>query len=142
MPLVVRRTRSLSMRPVVVFPDVEAWAVGYLQAALATRPEVYAADVHVSTSVPKPRRDRMVVIRRDGGPRLDVVREAARLAVRVWAMTEKDAAGLTQLVRALLAASPGDGPARRYTEVAGPVSIADESGQPLRFFTAELIIRA
>lgn len=129
------------MQPLVLFPDVEDWAVGYLDDALAARAETYAANVFVSNKVPSPRVDRMVIIRRDGGPRLDVARETCRLGIRVWAETDAIGADLTQLVRALLAASPGEGPVRRHAETAGPSYVVDESGQPLRFFTAELIVR-
>lgn len=132
------------MLPVVIFPDVEAWAVGYLAAQLAGWPEPFVDGVYVSNEVPNPRLDRMVIVRRDGGPRLDVARESARLGIRVWGPAENDADtnDLTQLVRALLAASPGEGPVRRYTEIAGPSTIPDESDQPLRYFTAELTARA
>ena len=130
------------MRPVVVFPDIEAWCVRYLQEQLDARPEPYASGVYVSTAVPSERLDRMVIVRRDGGPRTGVVTESARLGVRVFGESHEVAADLTQLVRALLAASPGEGPIRRYVEIAGPSYLVDESGQPLRYFTAELISRA
>lgn len=130
------------MLPVVVFADAEAWAVNYLRAQLAARPEAYASDVFVSTSVPSPRVDRMVVVRRDGGPRLDPARELVRFGVRVWGETDEVVTDLAQLVRALLAACPGEGPIRRHTEIAGPVSIPDESRQPLRYLVVELIARS
>lgn len=130
------------MLPVVVFQDVEAWCVQYLQAQLDARPEPYASGVYVSTAVPSERLDRMVIVRRDGGPRTGVVTEIVRLGVRVFGETDEVAADLTQLVRALLAASPGEGPIRRYVEIAGPSYLVEESGQPLRYFTAELISRA
>lgn len=129
------------MAEVIVFPDVEAWAVGYLRSALAARAESYAQNVVVGTRVPAPRADRMVVVRRDGGPRLDLVREAARLAVRVWAGTEADCADLAALVRGLLWAAPGDGPVVKVDDLAGPSPVEDESGQPLRFFTVEITTR-
>lgn len=130
------------MQPLVFFSDVEAWAVGYLQSALDSRPELYAAGVYVTTAVPVERQPRMVILRRDGGPRTSVATEVARLGVRVWAETDETAADLTQLVRALLAASPGEGPIRAYVETAGPSYLTEESGQPLRFFTAELTARS
>jgi len=130
------------MLPVVVFPDVEAWCVQYLQAQLAARPEPYASGVVVATKIPNPRADRMVIVRRDGGPRMGVAHEIARLGVRVFGETDEVATDLTQLVRALLAASPGEGPIRRYVEISGPSYLIEESGQPVRYFTAELTSRA
>ena len=84
----------------------------------------------------------MVIVRRDGGPRPDVVREAARLGVRLWATSDAEAADLTGLVRGLLAAGLGHGPVRGFAEVAGPVTVPEESGQPVRFLTVELIASA
>jgi hypothetical protein len=133
------------MQPLVIFPDVPQWAVGYIRSNLALRAEPYAQNVYVATETPNPRRSRMVIIRRDGGPRLDVVREQARLGVQVWgpetATGDEEVADLTQLVRALFAASPGEGPVRKATETGGPLSPLETSVQPLRFFTVELIVR-
>lgn len=126
----------------VTFTDVEAWACAWLHDQLAQRPEPHAHGVYVSSQVPNPRMDRMVILRRDGGPRLDVVREVARLDVRVWASSDGEVADLTALVRGLLAATVGEGPVRGYSEVAGPITVPEESGQPLRYFTVELIARA
>lgn len=129
------------MAEVVVFPDVELWATGHLRSALAARAESYAADVFVSNAVPAGRRDRMVIVRRDGGPRLDVVREAARLTVRVWGKTEQEATDLARLVRALLWAAPNGAPVLKVSDLSGPSPVADESGQPLRLMSFEVIVR-
>lgn len=129
------------MQPAVLFPDVEMWATGYLRAALAARSEPVTDGVKVGVKVPKQRPGRFVTVRRDGGPRLDVVREAARLGVNVWALTEKDASDLAALVRALLGASAGEGPVLRARELSGPSPIADESGQPRMFLVVELTVR-
>lgn len=127
--------------PLVVFPDMEAWAVGYLASALAARSEPFAAGVRVSTKVPNPRLPRMVVLRRDGGPRQTVVTEVVRLGIRVWAENDEVASDLTQLVRALLAASPGTGPVRKADEISGPSYITEESEQPFRYLVVELTTR-
>lgn len=123
----------------VIFPDVELWATGYLRAALAARTEPYAAAVYVGTAVPSTRRDRMVTVRRDGGPRLDVIREAARLGVNVWGKTEQEVSDLARLVRALLWAAPDGKPVTKVTELSGPSPIPDV--QPRRFLTFELVVR-
>lgn len=125
----------------VIFPDAELWATGTIRDALAGRTETYAQNVYVSNAVPTTRRDRMVICRRDGGPRLDVAREAARLGVRVWAMTEQDATDLARLVSALFGAAADGNPVLKVTQPSGPTPVADSSGQPLRYLTFELTVR-
>jgi hypothetical protein len=83
----------------------------------------------------------MVVVRRDGGPRLDVTRDQARLTVRVWGSTEQEATDLARLVAALLWAAPTGEPVIRVTQPTGPSPVADDSRQPLRLQTFELIVR-
>jgi hypothetical protein len=131
----------VTVLPVVIFPDVELWACQYLQAALATRGEAYAADVYVGNTVPSPRTGRMVVVRRDGGPRLDYHRDAARLTVRVWGSTEQEATDLARLVGALLWAAPTGEPVIAVTQPTGPTPVADDSRQPLRLQTFEVTVR-
>jgi hypothetical protein len=128
-------------RPAIVFPDVELWAVGYLKAQLDARPETYAADVEVNTKTPNPRPPKLVTVRRDGGPLLDLVRETARLGVNVWAPHEADANDLTRLVRALLGAAAGHGPVLRVSGLFGSSAIPEASGNHRRFFTVELVVR-
>lgn len=130
------------MLPVVIFPDVEAWLVGYLRDQLAARSEPVTSDVYVSNAVPDKRHDRMVIVRRDGGQRLGPAHELARMSVRVWGATDEEVADLTAIVRALMSASPGVGPVRRAVEIAGPSRLIEESGQPVRFFTFEFIVRS
>lgn len=125
----------------VVFPDVELWATTYLRVALSVRPESYTSGVYVSNVVPAVRHDRMVIVRRDGGPRLDAVREAARLNVRVWAKTEQDATDLARIVGALLWAAPDGDPVLRVEQPTGPTPVADDSQQPLRLLTFEVVVR-
>ena len=126
--------------PLVVFPDIEAWLIDYLQAALDGFDAEYTRGVVVDIDTRKPRPARSVVIRRDGGPQLDRVRELARVAINVWADTDANATDLAQLVRALIVASPNGRPVLRAT-APGPVAVPDESGQPLRYFVAELTVR-
>lgn len=123
----------------VVFPDVELWATGWLRNALATRAEPYAQDVLVGVVLPTTRRDRMVMFRRDGGPRLDATREAPRLGVNVWGGSEQEASDLARLVAALLWAAPDGNPVCKATQLAGPSPVADE--QPRRYMTFELVTR-
>jgi len=126
--------------PVVVFPDVELWATAHLRTALAARPEAYAADVYVSNVMPEVRRDRMVLVRRDGGP-TSRLRDTARLTVNVWGHTEQEATDLARLVGALLWAAPDGDPVIYITQPTGPTPVADPSRQPLRLQTFELTVR-
>lgn len=130
------------MQEVVIFADIEAWACDYLRAGLVARAEPYTDDVYVSNTVPHPRRERMVIVRRDGGPRITVATELARLTVRVWAGNDGDVADLTNMVRALIGASPGEGNIRKAEEIGGPVTIPDQSEQPQRLFTVQLTARS
>ena len=125
--------------PAVIFPDTELVMTAYLRAALAPRSEPYAQTVYVANAVPSTRRDRMVTFRRDGGPRLDVVREAARLAVNVWGRTEQEASDLARLVAALIWAAPDGQPVCKVTQVGGASPVPDV--QPRRSMTFELIVK-
>jgi hypothetical protein len=127
--------------PAVIFPDVEMWACGYLRTELAARPESYCADVFVSNTMPNTRSDRMVLVRRDGGPRTSLVRETARMTVRTWATSEQDANDLARMVAALLWAAPDGDPVLRVDQPTGPSPVADDSRQPLRLQTFEVEVR-
>ena len=123
--------------PVVVFPDVELWATGYLRAALTAQGET---DVFVGNVEPSNAFGRRVIVRRDGGRASRPMLDTARLGVRVLATSEKQANDLAALVRALLAGSANHGPVRHYTDVSGPSAISDPSG-PMRYFVCELTVR-
>lgn len=118
----------------VIFPDVEAWVVAYLKAEL---PAYGYGSVPVSwergTGVPR------VWVRRDGGPVLDQVREAARVSVNVFGPTEKATADLARTVSALLRAAADGEPVVRVTQPLGPSPVADAT--PRRFMSFELTVR-
>jgi hypothetical protein len=120
------------------FPDAELWATAYVRGALAARAESYASGVTVGTTVPTTIPARLVTVRRDGGPRVNMRQEVARLGVNVWAATEQDVTDLTRLVRALFSAAVGNGSVRKVTELSGPSPIADT--KPRRYFVVELTI--
>lgn len=128
----------MRLLPLVVFPDVELWLCTYLRDELTVRGH---ADVRVATTYQ--RQARSVWIRRDGGPRLDVVREVARIGVNVYAdgPTGEPVNDLAQLVRALIGACPDGKPVLTVTELSGPSPVDDPSGQPRRYLTFELIVR-
>lgn len=110
------------MPELIVFPDAVALAVTALTAALATaRP-----DVEVHAQVPYPDRpNRFVTIERAGGPRRNLVVDAAMLSIEAWSDGAADAQDIAQLCRAVMHSLPG-------TTVSG-VSIyrADEAGGPV-----------
>jgi hypothetical protein len=131
--------------PAILFDDVELWACDYLRDALAARPEDYTDDVFVSNSIPldaatgePKRRDRMVIVRRDGGVGSGVVFDNPRLGIQCWALTTQDAVDIARMVLALLVAAPGDANVKAMTGFTGPTRLADPSKQPLAYVTAEL----
>lgn len=129
------------MAEVIVFPDIELWATRYIREALATRSESYTRDVFVSNTVPANRRERMVIVRDDGGPRLkDRVRKSTRVSVRVWAETEKAATDLVRLVAALYEVGADGRDVVRVRAVGGPYRANDGTG-PQRLVTIEFTTR-
>ena len=124
---------------VVAFPDVDLLLTEYLRDALALRPEPVAADVLVSIEQPNPPADRMVLVRRAGGPRLQWTLERARVQFQSWAQSWPDALALAHLVSALVSDAPD--PVLHVTTTAGPARVYDESGIPMVLFTADLLVR-
>lgn len=127
-------------KPAVVFTDVEAWAVGYLQDALDDSDETFAEDVVVDHVAPETIPARLVTVRDDGGPRFAVTK-ASSLAVNVWAATEEDASDLIRLVVALLESATGNGPVVGHDATAGPARVVEESGTPHWFASVDLVHR-
>lgn len=129
-------------RPVVVHPDVVLHATTRVRTWIGERPGLFPAPVWVSSTVPDPRRDRMVIIRRDGGPGLPGNRDAPRVTVNVWAPSEAEVNQLAARIRALLVALLADGqPVCRVDDLSGPVAVPDDSRQHRVFFTQEWITR-
>ena len=127
------------MGPVgIIWPDMEAAAVGYLSGALADRDELYARGVWV-TAQKESGRARQVTIRDDGGRWLGDVRATVRLGVNVWADNESDATALAALVTALLNAWPDGKPVLR-AQATRAYPVADAAG-PRRYLTCELVVR-
>lgn len=133
----------MTLQPVAAVPiDADLWWVTYLRTALATRTESYATGVYFDRKVPSPRRDRMVIVRRDGGA-ISGLFDFPRVALDVWAMTEKDAADLAALVVALAMRAPLDGNGLvRVQHLSGPNSVIEPSGQPRRLALIEAKHRA
>lgn len=119
----------------IIFPDVELWATGYLRTALASHgyPSMFVSNKRETQTT-------AVWVRRDGGPTLDHVREAARLGVNVFAPTEQAATDLARTVSALLRAAADGSPVVLVTQTSGASPIPDESG-PRRYMTFEITVR-
>lgn len=123
------------MTPAVIFPDVELWATGYLRTALtATYPTVVVSNRYDGQAL-------AVWVRRDGGPQLDDVREAARLSVNVFARaaTDQPVSDLARRVSAVLRAAADGNPVLRVRQISGPSPIAD--ALPRRFMSFECVVR-
>lgn len=130
----------------VLFDDIELVTTGALRTALAARSEPYTDDVYVSISSPPDPADgepetpaRMVTIRRDGGPRIDVAREQARIAVNVYADDEQECNDLARMVAALMWAMPDGDPILRVDQTTGPTVIPDD--RPHRYLTFDVLTR-
>lgn len=134
--------------PAILFADAELWACGYLRTSLAARAEDYTDDVFVSNSIPAnpitgepERRDRMVIVRRDGGSTSQRVLDNPRLGIQCWAQTTQDAVDLARMTLALLIAAPGDDEVKACRNPTGPTRVPDPSRQPLAYITAELVMK-
>lgn len=124
--------------PLIVYPDVELWAVGKIRAGLAARG---MTTVRVSTAYKGNAAE--VVVRRDGGPQLDHVREAARLGVNVWRKGDphdQEVNDLAALVSAILRDS-ADSTVPKVRQTSGASPIPEAEGTRRRYLTFELTSR-
>lgn len=133
----------MTMQPAAALPvDADLWWIDYLRGALTGRPESYASGVYLDRAVPSARRDRMVIVRRDGG-NVSGVFDRPRISLDVWAKTERDATDLSRLVIALALRAPIESAdVVRVAHISGPNSVADPSGQPRRLSLIEATHRA
>ncbi len=120
----------------VEFPDAVAWATDYLRTRLPANgyPRAQVFDRFNITA------GEVVVLSRDGGPTLDVVRETARLRINCYSegqdLTRVNA--LAQRVSSLLFDSLGAGPVRQVSRSSGPVVVPDV--KPRVFMLFELTV--
>ena len=127
----------MTLQPVAALPiDADLWWIVYLRGALVGRTEPYAQGVYFDRAVPGNRRDRMVIVRRDGG-NVSGVFDRPRVALDVWAKTEQDASNLASLIVALAFDAPGTNGCVRVEHLSGPNAVADPSGQPRRLSLIE-----
>ena len=127
----------MTFQPVAALPiDADLWWIVYLRGALVGRTEPYAQNVYFARRVPPTRRDRMVIVRRDGG-NVSGVFDRPRVAIDVWAKTDQEATDLARLTIALALDAPGTEGCVRVQHMSGPNSVADPSGQPRRLSLIE-----
>lgn len=133
----------MTLQPVAAAPvDADLWWIVYLRGALVGRTEPYASSVYFDRKVPNPRRDRMVIVRRDGG-QVRGVFDHPRVALDVWAKTEQDATDLANLMVALAQVAPLAGAGvTAVTHISGPNAVPDPSGKPRRLCLIEATHRA
>lgn len=129
--------QSVAAQPI----DADLWWIVYLRGALVGRAESYASGVYFDRAVPTTRRDRMVIVRRDGG-NVSGVFDRPRVALDTWAKTEADATNLARLIIALALEAPGTEGCVRVSHLSGPNAVADPSGQPRRLSLIEAVHRA
>ncbi len=132
--------------PVVTFPDSELWLCDYLRQEIAAA----AWPDPVRIGVDYIQGGQAIQVRRDGGPRVSAVLEAARFTANIFAPdpTGVTVGALTQLVRALIGSCPGAAvtgwnsrPVKLYTELSGPILVDQSNEIPCRMITFELLIQ-
>jgi alkylated DNA nucleotide flippase Atl1 len=124
------------MLPLVTFPELEALTCAHLHAVLA-----WPDPVTVGRDVPTVMPSLLVTVVRDGGRQVDSVTEQARLRVNVWADLPEVADALARRVSAVLRAWPDGQPVWQVLQVAGPLSIPEESGKRRRYLLFDVLVR-
>ena len=121
----------------ILFPDAELTLTTALRTAISSRGE---SGVFVGNRIPATRRDRMVIVIRDGGTASNL-RDRARMRVLVWDTTDQKATNLARLVVALAPTLIGSGGILRSDHLSGPYEVPDESKQPCRYLLFEFHLR-
>lgn len=114
----------------VEFPDAELVVTANLRPLLD-------ADVFVGRAIPAQRRDRMVIVNRDGGF-ADGVTDRPRIRLRIWDVSDQAANNLARRVCALMQRLVGAGGVTRVDQQSGPYEVPDESGGHQRYALFEL----
>lgn len=121
----------------ILFPDAELLLTAAYRAALIAAGE---DDVYVGRKVPKPRRERMVILTRDGGTAEGLV-DRPRIRFRIFDTTDQAANDLARLVLALAYRLAANGTVTRVAPESGPYEVADDSGAPHRYLLIEFTTR-
>lgn len=130
--------------PATIFQDTEKLLVDAITTSLAERSESYAQGVVVATKKPgpeiQPYPSKVVVVRSDGGPKLDWVRKMSRVGISIWCDTYADAADLSTLLEALSITWTNDH-IKSCNVILSPVRAKEPSEQEARYMTLEVIIK-
>lgn len=129
-------------QPAVVFPDIAEVGIDIIRAGF-TANDVTAA---VGNVLPSSAAGAFVLVRRQGGPRRDLVTDTGQLRVEATAATRAEAHDVAQIARALLHAAAGtvvDGTTvYRVDELGGPQELPDPtSNRPRYLFTVLVTVR-
>lgn len=112
----------------IVYPDAVDVAITWLTANLGPI---------VLPRVPNPRLSQMVIVRRTGGARLNLVADNPTLTVEAWAQTDEDAHDLAQEARGYLLAMRGEViggvTVYRTADVGGPGLLPDPLSTQSRY---------
>lgn len=135
-----------TVKPLVVFGDVRAAAVGALRSALDGRSDAYAAGVQVGTLVPGDRSPEVphlpyVLVALDADlPHPSMANARCTLRVTVWHSDADQAHDLAMLCQGLLLIHSGP-VIRGCRPATGPIAARDESGVDLSTFTVLANVR-
>jgi hypothetical protein len=118
----------------ILFPDAVAATMGALTAQL---PGLGFSGVPVLTRVPAARPARFVVVLRTGGPRVNLVTDAAQITLEAWAPAEAEAHDLAQAVRGIVgglaATVTGGVTVYGVEELSGPANSPDSVSDQARY---------
>lgn len=131
----------------IIHADLELWLAGWLRTQLAERPEAVCQGVTVNNKEPSGTLPaKLIVVRYDGSSVEELHVDSASVGVTVYAGTKalpKDANDLARMVRALIGDSarvePGN-PVAAVTASNGPIPVAYEGTQAVRYLTFELAV--
>lgn len=114
--------------PVVLMPDAVAVLTSHLRTVLASP---------VHARIPADRPASFLLVQRTGGPRTDIVRDAAQVTLEAFGTTEKEAHDLIQLARAhvhaLRGTAVGGTSVYAVREFAGPGNLPDPVSESPRY---------
>lgn len=113
----------------IVFPDAVATVLNHVAAQL---PSHGYTGVPTHKNIPTTRPPRFVRALRTGGPRHNLVVDAAQITVECWADTDVAAEDLAQVVRGVVNAMPYNTACYRVDELGGPADLPDPASNQSR----------
>lgn len=118
----------------ILFPDAVDAVMEALTAQLLA---LGFSGVPVLTRVPAARPGRFVVALRTGGPRANLVTDAAQITLEAWAAGEAEAHDLAQAARAIVGGLAGTVTSGvtfyAVTEISGPANLPDPVSDQARY---------